>query len=89
MTSETIRDPGKDHLLTPANSAFIIIDYQPMQVNSIPSMDRQLLVRNVVRVAKTAMLLVADRAVDGERQHRDEHADSSGAAVGARGYSDL
>ena len=25
MTSEAIRDPKKDHLLTPQNSAFIII----------------------------------------------------------------
>jgi len=35
MTSEAIRDPKADHLLTPQNSAFIIIDYQPVQVNSI------------------------------------------------------
>lgn len=43
MSSEPIRDPVKDHLLTPRNSAFIVIDYQPVQVNSIVSMDRQLL----------------------------------------------
>ena len=43
MSSEPIRDPASDHLLTPQNSAFIIIDYQPVQVNSIASMDRQLL----------------------------------------------
>jgi nicotinamidase-related amidase len=55
MTSETIRDPGKDHLLTPANSAFIIIDYQPVQVNSIASMDRQLLVNNIVGASKAAL----------------------------------
>jgi nicotinamidase-related amidase len=40
-------------LLTPQNSALIIIDYQPVQVNSIASMDRQLLVNNIVGVAKT------------------------------------
>jgi hypothetical protein len=28
MTSEAIRDPLKDHLLTPQNAALIIIDYQ-------------------------------------------------------------
>jgi nicotinamidase-related amidase len=55
MTSETIRDPGKDHLLTPANSAFIIIDYQPVQVNSIASMDRQLLVNNIVGTSEAAI----------------------------------
>jgi hypothetical protein len=35
MTSERIRDPVKDRLLTPQNAAFIIIDYRPVQVNSI------------------------------------------------------
>jgi nicotinamidase-related amidase len=55
MASEPIRDPVKDHLLTPKNSAFIIIDYQPVQVNSIASMDRQLLVNNIVGVAKIAV----------------------------------
>ncbi|HTD06000.1 hydrolase [Undibacterium sp.] len=55
MASETIRDPSQDHLLTPANSAFIIIDYQPVQVNSIASMDRQLLVNNIVGASKAAV----------------------------------
>ena len=55
MTSEAIRDPVKDHLLTPQNSAFIIIDYQPAQVNSIASMDRQLLINNIVGTAKAAV----------------------------------
>jgi len=55
MSSEPIRDPLKDHLLTPQNAAFIIIDYQPVQVNSIASMERQRLVSNIVRVAKAAI----------------------------------
>ncbi len=55
MTSEAIRDPAKDHLLTPGNSAFIIIDYQPVQVNSIASMDRQLLINNICGAAKAAV----------------------------------
>ena len=55
MTSEAIRNPVKDHLLTPQNSAFIIIDYQPVQVNSIASMDRQLLINNIVGTAKAAV----------------------------------
>jgi nicotinamidase-related amidase len=54
MTSEAIRDPNTDQLLTPRNAALIIIDYQPVQVNSIRSMDRELLVENIVRVARTA-----------------------------------
>ncbi|RFQ29033.1 hydrolase, partial [Pseudomonas sp. ATCC 13867] len=52
MASEPIRDQVKDQLLTPKNSAFIIIDYQPVQVNSIASMDRQLLLNNIVGCAK-------------------------------------
>lgn len=55
MTSETIRDPVKDQLLTPQNSAFVVIDYQPVQVNSIASMDRQLLVNNIVGAARAAV----------------------------------
>lgn len=55
MASEPIRDPVKDHLLTPKNSAFIVIDYQPVQVNSIASMDRQLLINNIVGAAKAAV----------------------------------
>ncbi len=55
MASEPIRDPAKDALLTPKNSAIIIIDYQPVQVNSIASMDRQLLINNIVGVAKIGL----------------------------------
>ena len=55
MASEPIRDPVKDRLLTPKNAAFIIIDYQPVQVNSIASMDRQLLVNNIVGCCKAAV----------------------------------
>jgi len=55
MASEPIRDPVKDHLLTPQNAAFLIIDYQPVQVNSIASMDRQLLVNNIVGTARAAV----------------------------------
>jgi hypothetical protein len=31
MTSEAIRDPLADELLTPQNCALVIIDYQPTQ----------------------------------------------------------
>lgn len=56
MASEPIRDPVKDQLLTPQNAAFIVIDYQPVQVNSIASMDRQLLVNNIVGAARAAVV---------------------------------
>ena len=55
MASEPIRDPAKDDLLTPKNSALIVIDYQPVQVNSIASMDRQKLIDNIVGVARIAV----------------------------------
>ncbi len=55
MASEPIRDPVRDELLTPKNCALIIIDYQPVQVNSIASMDRQLLINNIVGVAKIGL----------------------------------
>ena len=41
MTSEPVRDPFADHLLMPQNCALIIIDYQPVQVSSIRSMDQE------------------------------------------------
>jgi nicotinamidase-related amidase len=55
MTSETRRDPNSDHLLTPENAAFIIIDYQPIQVSSIRSIDKQELVFNIVSTCKAAV----------------------------------
>ena len=55
MSSEPKRDPVTDHLLTPENSAFIIIDYQPIQVSSIRSMDKQDLIFNIVSTTKAAL----------------------------------
>ena len=55
MTSETIRNPNTDQLLTPQNSTLIIIDYQPVQVSSIRSMPRDELVFNITSVAKAAL----------------------------------
>ena len=54
MTSEPIRDPLTDHLLTPRNAALVVIDYQPSQVQAVASMDKDLLVDNIVSVARTA-----------------------------------
>jgi len=55
MASEPIRDPKFDHLLTPENSAFIVIDYQPIQVSSIRSMNQDELVFNIVHSAMAAV----------------------------------
>jgi len=55
MSSTTpIRDPKNDHLLSPENSVLIIIDYQPIQISSIKSMDQTYLTEQIVRLAKTA-----------------------------------
>lgn len=55
MASEPIRDPITDQLLTPQNSAFIVIDYQPIQVSSIRSMNQEELVFNIVHTAMAAV----------------------------------
>jgi nicotinamidase-related amidase len=54
MTSEPMRDPVTDHLLTPRNSALVVIDYQPDQMQVMTSMDREVLVDNMVSVARLA-----------------------------------
>jgi hypothetical protein len=54
MTSEPMRDPLTDPLLTPANSALVVIDYQPSQIQTVTSMDTEPLVRNIVSVSRTA-----------------------------------
>jgi nicotinamidase-related amidase len=56
MTSFPVRDQANDHLVTPKNCALLVIDYQPVQVGSIASMDRRDLVLNIVAVARTAKL---------------------------------
>lgn len=55
-SSPTIRDPHADHLLTPQNASLVIIDFQPVQVHSIASMEKRTLVSNVTAVARTAKL---------------------------------
>ena len=54
MATEFVRDQATDHLLTPKNAALVVIDYQPSQVQTVTSMDRELLVDNIVSVARLA-----------------------------------
>lgn len=56
MTSDAPRDMKNDHLLTPENAALVIIDFQPIQVKSIQSMDQKEMVQNVVKLAKIGKL---------------------------------
>jgi nicotinamidase-related amidase len=52
MTSAPVRDPLSDHLITPQNAAFLLIDYQPSQLAGVFSMDRDLLLKNAVSTVK-------------------------------------
>jgi hypothetical protein len=65
MSSGAIRDPLADHLITPQNSALILIDYQPAQFATVRSMDPELLLKNIVSTVKTAKTL--DRGLHGVR----------------------
>jgi nicotinamidase-related amidase len=53
-TNDSVRDPIADHLLTPQNAALVVIDFQPTQVQTVTSMDREVLVDNIVSVARLA-----------------------------------
>ena len=55
-SSPVIRDQVGDHLITPKNSALVLIDYQPSQIAAVRSMDRDLLLKNMVSTVKLARL---------------------------------
>ena len=52
----TTRDAKLDHLLTPENSALIMIDYQPTLVEGTHSIDQAILVNNAVAMAQVGMM---------------------------------
>jgi nicotinamidase-related amidase len=54
MANENMRNPITDHLLTPQNAALVVIDYQASQVQTTRSIERDLLVANIVSVARLA-----------------------------------
>ncbi len=56
MTTQVNRDPKTDYLLTPENSALVLIDYQPGLVDGVNSQSRETLINNVVAIAKAAKL---------------------------------
>ena len=55
-SSRAIRDQIGDHLITPRNSALVVISYQPSQLAGVQSMDRDLLLKNVVSTVKVGNL---------------------------------
>lgn len=56
MTSQPVRDPLADHLITPQNAAFVLIDYQRNQFGTVRSMDPALLLENIVTTVKLVKL---------------------------------
>jgi Molybdopterin-binding domain of aldehyde dehydrogenase len=56
MASLPVRDPVGEHLLTPQNAAMLVIDYQPGQFAAVSSMDRDLLLEDIVSSVKIAKL---------------------------------
>src|ERR1700746_633310 len=53
MTSQAVRDPLADHLITPQNSVFLLIDWQPTQISTVRSMNPDLLLKNAVSTVRT------------------------------------
>ncbi len=67
MEREPIRYPASDHLLTPQNVALVVINYRPSQVQTVATMNRGLLVNNIVsatRMAKRFKLPVVSPTVN-------------------------
>ena len=57
MAQVTTRDPVADHLLSPANSALILIDFQPSLIDGTKSIERDVLLNNVVALTRAAMMV--------------------------------
>jgi nicotinamidase-related amidase len=56
MSTTLTRDPKTDHLLTAENSALVFIDYQPGLVDGTYSIEHDVLINNVVAMAKAAKM---------------------------------
>ena len=56
MTTTISRDARTDHVLTPENSALVLIDYQPTLVDGTNSIERDVLVNNVIAMSKAAKM---------------------------------
>ncbi len=56
MTTQTIRDPKTDHLLTAENAALLLIDFPPMLVDGAKPIRSEALVNNVVALANVAQM---------------------------------
>jgi nicotinamidase-related amidase len=54
MTSLPMRDPKQDRLIAPGNSALVIIDYQPLQMYTVQSMERGRMINNMIALTRLA-----------------------------------
>lgn len=52
MVSLPVRDPARDHLLTPKNAALVLIDYQPPQIYTTRSMNTGEMINNVIALTR-------------------------------------
>ena len=55
MAGLPVRDSVGDHLLTPQNSALVVIDYRPSQFAAVRSMDPGLLLENIVSTGRSCL----------------------------------
>jgi hypothetical protein len=55
MSSNAVRDPLADHLITPQNSALVLIDYQPEQLQR--DWTREETVSGIMEIVLTERLL--------------------------------
>jgi hypothetical protein len=86
MTSLPVRDPVGDHLLTPQNAALVVIDYQPSQFGAVNSIDRDLLLENIVSTVKTAKAFgMPNCPLDDQRRNRTRTTDGAEACGATRG----
>ncbi|MDR2380911.1 MAG: isochorismatase family protein [Bifidobacteriaceae bacterium] len=55
MTSYEPRDPSTDRLLAPGNAAMLIIDYQQVQLDSLVSHPKELILEKIIGLAQTGL----------------------------------
>ncbi|MDR3107430.1 MAG: isochorismatase family protein [Bifidobacteriaceae bacterium] len=56
MTSYPPRDPAKDQLLSPSNSALLVIDYQPTQFQSLQSHPQEQIIEKIVSLSRIGVI---------------------------------
>lgn len=71
MAKEPMRDPIRDHALTPENPALSVIDFRPIQASSIRSVDQHRIQANNIphqRYASPIRFAALLPFLDGDRQ---------------------